>query len=216
MARSGESRSAEIPRGESVEARKPPVGVVLAGGRGRRLGGTGKASLPIAGHPLFSYPLQALRSVFADVAVVAKPDSTVLPLPGDVELWIEPQRPNHPIVGIVEALRRGGGRPVFVVAADMPLINRDEMRALLLADELHHRDPTAVVPRVAGRLQPLCALYRPCALPAFERAAERAALTRVVAGLEPLVVERLDARPYLNVNTRADLNAADAVLRGRS
>ena len=36
-----------------------PVGVVLAGGQGRRLGGK-KATATLGGRPLLSYPLQAL------------------------------------------------------------------------------------------------------------------------------------------------------------
>lgn len=200
----------------TVSSEPQPIGVVLAGGRGRRLGGIGKASLPLAGQPLFHYPLQALRSVFAEVAVVAKPDSRVLPMPGDVALWIEPQNPNHPLVGIVEALRRAAGRAVFVCAADLPLIDRAELRAIMLADELHRRPRAiAVVPHADGHLQPLCALYRPDALPAFERAGAHSAVTRVVTGLEPLVVERPDQRPYLNVNTRAQLEEATAALQRR-
>jgi molybdopterin-guanine dinucleotide biosynthesis protein A len=198
-----------------VTADLPPIGVVLAGGRGRRLGGVGKASLQLAGRPLFHYPLRALLAVFADLAVVAKPDSRVLPLPGGVDLWIEPDRPNHPLVGIVEALRRADGRPVFVCAADMPLIEAHELRAILLADDLHrHPRAVAVVPRAGGRLQPLCALYRPETLPAFARAGAHAALTRVVEGLAPLIVDRPDAHMYLNVNTRPELEAAQVALLG--
>ena len=55
-----------------------PVGVVLAGGAGRRLGGAKPATL-VAGRPLISYPIAALRAVCAPVAVVAKRDSPLPP-----------------------------------------------------------------------------------------------------------------------------------------
>jgi molybdopterin-guanine dinucleotide biosynthesis protein A len=178
------------------------------------MGGPGKAALELLAHPLYRYPLDALLSVFGEAVVVAKRDNPVLPLPHGVELWVEPDEPRHPLVGICLALRRAAGRSICVCAADLPLIEPGELRALVLATELHRDSEwVAVVPRADGRLQPLCALYSPAALPALERAGPRAALTRVVAGLHPLVVERLDARPYLNVNTRAELEAAAAALR---
>lgn len=183
------------------------VGVVLAGGRGRRLGGVGKASLALHGRPLLSYPLAALGGVFTRTAVVAKADNKVLPLPVGAELWIEPDEPRHPLIGIATALRRAGGSAVFVCAADLPLISIDEIRAILLADDVHRGSPPGVVvPRAGGRLQPLCALYRPVVLAAVERAGRHAALTSVVTGLEPLIVERRDADPYTNVNTRKELD----------
>jgi GTP:adenosylcobinamide-phosphate guanylyltransferase len=49
--------------------------VVLAGGRGSRLGGEGKASLELAGRPMLAYVLEALNGALDEVAVAAK-DST--------------------------------------------------------------------------------------------------------------------------------------------
>ena len=86
-----------------------PVGVVLAGGAGRRMGGA-KPGTPLAGRPLIAYPLTALRAVLAPVAVVAKSDSVLPVLGAGVELWREPDEPRHPLAGILEALRRADGR----------------------------------------------------------------------------------------------------------
>jgi molybdenum cofactor guanylyltransferase len=55
-----------------------PVGVVLAGGRGSRLGGRAKADVPVAGRPMLAYVLEALTAVLDEVAVAAKA-STALP-----------------------------------------------------------------------------------------------------------------------------------------
>jgi len=56
-----------------------PVGVVLAGGAGRRIGGD-KATVELAGRPLLLYPLAAVRAVLRDVAVVAKRVTALPPL----------------------------------------------------------------------------------------------------------------------------------------
>ena len=52
--------------------------MVLAGGRGSRLGGEGKASLELAGRPMLAYVLEALSCALDEVAVGAKA-STALP-----------------------------------------------------------------------------------------------------------------------------------------
>jgi len=67
----------------------PPVGAVLAGGEGRRIGGD-KAIVELEGRPLVSYPLEALHEVCDRVAVVAKRQTLLPPLEGAVELWLEP------------------------------------------------------------------------------------------------------------------------------
>lgn len=73
----------------SPEPAPGPIGVVLAGGAGRRMGGA-KASTPLAGRPLIAYPIAALRAVLAPVAVVAKRDSGLPPVGYGVEIWREP------------------------------------------------------------------------------------------------------------------------------
>src|SRR5919112_5249330 len=97
-----------------------PVGAILAGGLGRRIGGD-KAVVELANRPLLLYPLEALRSVTPEVAVVAKRDTALPSLAGEANVWVEPDEPRHPLTGIVHALRLSAGRPVLVVAADMVL-----------------------------------------------------------------------------------------------
>src|SRR3954454_14456578 len=99
---------------------EPPVGVVLAGGLGRRLGGD-KAIVELEGRPLALYPLEALHEVCDQVAVVAKRDTLLPPLGGVAQLWSEPDTPRHPLTGVVHALRLAAGRSILVVAVDLPL-----------------------------------------------------------------------------------------------
>ena len=130
-----------------------PVGVVLAGGAGRRMGGA-KASMPRAGRPLIAYPIAALRAVLAPVAVVAKRDSDLPSVGYRVEIWREPDEPRHPLVGIIEALRRADGRSVVVLACDLPMVTPDVIRALAEAPPA-----AAVLARAGDSVQPLCARF---------------------------------------------------------
>lgn len=187
------------------------IGAVLAGGAGSRLGGS-KPAIELAGRPLLSYPLAALRAVLPQVAVVAKQE-TELPAVGyGVLIWREPDEPRHPLAGIVEALRRADGRAVVVLACDLPFVDADLVRALVSADA---GDAPAVVATTPERgLQPLCARYEPQALGALADHDPGARTIEVVRALEPATLSVADAR-LRNINTPDDLAAAEALFHDR-
>src|SRR5580693_7461865 len=137
--------------------RRRPVGAVLAGGRGQRIGGD-KAVVSLAGRPLLSYPIGAMLGVLDVVVVVAKP-STVLPPLGDVAVWEEPEQPSHPLVGIAEALRRAEGGWVLVCAGDMPFVPVALLASLAALASSAAADtdaaPAIVAASAGGALQPL-------------------------------------------------------------
>jgi molybdopterin-guanine dinucleotide biosynthesis protein A len=183
-----------------------PVGVVLAGGAGRRLGGM-KPSAPLAGRPLLSYPLAALRAALPEVAVIAKAGSELPAVGYGVLVWRELDEPRHPLAGVTEALRRADGRAVVVLACDLPFVTAALVRKLAAANAA---GAPAVVAASADRgLQPLCARYEPEALQtlaAFDPSG------RVVAQVEALAPATLTVDDALlrNVNTPEELAAAQA------
>jgi molybdenum cofactor guanylyltransferase len=178
-------------------ARKEPIGVVLAGGRSRRMGGS-KATADLGGRPLIAWPLETLRAVLDEVVVVAK-HSTALP-PLDVPVWVEPDEPRHPRAGIVHALERADGRAVLACAVDLPLVTQ-----LLVRTIAHAPGAIAVVPRVGGRLQPLLARYEPAALGALRDAPGGEPLTASVEALGPSVLEIGGEEAFANANTPEEL-----------
>jgi molybdenum cofactor guanylyltransferase len=192
-------------------ARRGPIGVVLAGGVGRRIGGD-KAIVELDGRPLLQYPLATLRAAFDDVAVVAKHATLLPPLDADVAIWLEADEHHHPLVGVVHALRCARRRPVVVVAADMPFVTRALVTAL--ARE-RARGAPAVVPYAAGALQPLCARYDPPALGGLAGFDLAARAQDVVAALGPRVLQWPDDEPFFTVNAPEDLLQAAALLGTR-
>lgn len=203
------------------------LGAVLAGGRGSRLGG-GKAWVELGGRPLYAYPLSAIEAASLDPVVCAKRgEAPPRPSRGsfvrshttkeprnEVRVLEEPDEPRHPLCGIVAALRAGEGRPVIVVACDMPFVTPGLLAFLAEVD-----DPL-VIPVVDGRLHPLLGRYTPPLLPELEAALEREApLTRTVESLSPRLLgeEGLarfgDPRRLLfNVNDPDDLRKAESLL----
>ena len=182
------------------------IGVLLAGGRGQRLGGRPKAALEVAGRPLGAYPAAALATVCERVALVAKRDSE-LPILLGVERWDEPSEPRHPLTGIVHALERAD-QAVLVCGADMPYVTGDACATLIAGGGA----APAVVAVAAGVVQPLFAVYAPAALDGLRAAPPGARLTETVEALRPARVA-LPPAIVASVNTPDDLAAAEGQLR---
>jgi molybdopterin-guanine dinucleotide biosynthesis protein A len=182
------------------------IGVVLAGGIGRRMG-VPKASAELGGRALIAYPLAALAHVTERVVVVAKRD-TELPAELVPERWDEPDAPRHPVAGITHALERAG-EPILVCAADMPFVDSDVLG--LVAAELRPGLKAAVA-FCEGRLEPLLAAYAPEALEVLAQAPADEPLRRTVESLMPVLVD-VAPEVVFNVNTPDDLAAAERRLR---
>ncbi len=182
------------------------VGVVLAGGVGRRIGGD-KATVELGGRALVRYPIAALARVCDEVVVVAKRDTALPALAGEADVWVESDVPRHPLAGIAHALRTAGGRPVLVLGCDMPCVP-----IALLAALLAHARGAGAVARTDGIVQPLCACYTPLALPGIERFDPGARATDVVRALGVTLVDWEDADALCSVNAPEDLRHAGARL----
>lgn len=186
-----------------------PVGVILAGGLGRRIGGS-KAKVELGGKPLIAYPLAALQAVLNDVAVIAKSDTELPGLPG-VTLWIEPEQVTHPLVGLTQALALAGGRSVLVCAVDLPFVSSALIGQLVSADP---RGAPAVLAADGGVMQPLLGCYQPQAgalLSGVGGSFDRP-LRESVAAISPRLLEVEDPQQLFNVNSPYDLLQAAGIL----
>lgn len=189
-----------------------PIVAVLAGGTGRRLGGE-KALAPLRGRPLIAYPLSAAAETGLEVIVVAKRGSRLPPL--RCELVLDDEHATHPICGILTAQRHAAGRPVVVLACDMPFLTG------ALISWLASRSASAVV-ETGGRMHPLLARYEPALAPVFKRALhDRGPLQAAVAAADPLRLGEPALRAFgdpgrlcFNVNDRDDLTRAEQMLAG--
>ena len=190
------------------------MGAILAGGASSRMGRS-KATVPLAGRPLISYPLEAVVAAGLEPAVVAKPDS---PLPElDCRVIEEPEEPRHPLAGILAALRASEGQPVVAVACDMPFVEPAVLAALAATDA------PLVVGQAGGRLQPFPGRYGPELVGHFEEAlAHQLPLTKAVAQGSPDVLSETVLGAYgdpellsFSVNDEADLARAEAELAAR-
>lgn len=194
---------------------------ILAGGGGRRLGGVQKPLLEIGGATILERQLAALAPLAAAVAVLA-PDPEPLKVAGLAAVRDLPGA-TGPLAGIAAALRWSPAPWLLAVAGDMPFVSAAAVAALF------ERSAGAdlVAPEVAGRLQPLFALYRVAATAdaAAELAAAGAGPRALFAaaaerGLRAAIVDEAalrarlgDLRALLGVNTPSELERARALAR---
>jgi molybdopterin-guanine dinucleotide biosynthesis protein A len=182
-------------------ASRPPIGAVLAGGAGSRLAGA-KPTAMLGGRPLLRWVLAALTEVIDEVVVVAKAQTPLPTLPDSVPVWREPAEPVHPLAGIAWALEHAGGRAVLACPLDLPLLTPAGLAAV--------RDAPGAVAVADG--QPLLGRFPFSALARLRAAIAAGDSARVtVTGLDPVIVP-LPGAQLFNVNTPADLAAAEAML----
>ena len=195
------------------------LGVLVAGGRGRRIGlATPKALLRVGGMTLLERALATLEPL-CDEVVVAAPHGMTLPVPPRslVEDW---PGAAGPLAGLVAGL---GARPherALVLGVDFPCLGPAALAALLA--RLPGR--AAVLPAPGGVPQPLASAYGATAasllaerLRAGERSVTAAALT-----LDPLLVPDVELSGlegglvnFFNLNTPEDREAAERALAAR-
>jgi molybdenum cofactor guanylyltransferase len=190
--------------------------VVLAGGRGRRLGGPDKPGRAVAGRPMVRRVLDAVSD--ATPRVVVGPATA--DLPPDVVLT----REHPPGAGPVAAAAAGmallgpATASVALLAADLPLLTPGAIRALRRGLASGSADGACYADE-SGRLQVLCGVWRAVALRrALARlSAERgatltgASVQALVAGLAvaPVRWAGQGLPPWFDCDTDEDLRRAE-------
>ncbi|NIQ94207.1 MAG: molybdenum cofactor guanylyltransferase [Desulfuromonadales bacterium] len=137
------------------------TGVILAGGRSRRMGGADKARLEVGGRRLVDRVADVLQRLFDRVLIAG--DRPELVRPG---LSCVPDVfPGSALGGLHTGLAAADTPYVFVAACDMPYIDAEVIRAVLR----QRRCCDAVVPRTPLGVEPLFAAYSRSCLPAMEQ-----------------------------------------------
>ena len=182
-----------------------PTIVILAGGHARRL--PDKLAREIQGEPMLVRVFERLRGRWP-IAIAARggfPPELDARLACTVVVDRWPGK--GPLAALVSAAGALDATRLFVVAGDLPFIDRAALERLM---ESWNGGDEAVVFRVGDRLQPLAALYDRAAL-----LREGFDLLRSGTGAMHALLERLkvrivpsEASSFFNVNTPDDFDRA--------
>ena len=190
------------------------TGIVLAGGRSRRLG-RDKAVETIAGQALIARVLDSLSHVAQELVVVVNDHERAreLPLPGSVVTAVDIYPDTGSLGGIFTGLTASSNRWGIVVACDMPFLNLDLLEHLLAFREGHD----LVVPVIDHRPEPTHAAYSKVCLPAIETRL-RANDLKIAKFFDDVRAKYVSQRrveeidpgglSFFNVNTEEDLTRA--------
>lgn len=194
---------------------REPLGVILAGGQARRMGGGDKALLDIGGETLLGHVIARLEPQVAGLALNANGDaarfaSFGLPVLADsIDGFV------GPLAGVLAGLDWAAGlgaETIVTAAADTPFFPCDLVPQLVLAGQ-GMENPLVLAATKDGR-QPTFGLW-PVALRDELRTALQGGLRKVVqwtdahAGREALFTA--PGEPFFNVNTPEDLEKAQGM-----
>lgn len=192
------------------------TGAIIGGGSASRFAGRPKGLQRVGGARIIDRVAASLRP-HTDSLLIAAGDADASSWISGATLAPDILRVKASVAGIHAALRAARG-DVIAVAWDMPFV------APALIGELRSRltdDIAAVVPRVSGRAEPLCAAYSHGVMSAIERQVEGGtlALNEIlgsigrIAWIEGDALERLGdpGIMFFNVNSQSDLERAEEI-----
>ena len=188
------------------------TGIVLAGGRSRRLG-RDKAAELIGGSTLLQLVANSLAQVASDVLVVGRPPQDAATLDSGVRLLEDTEPARGPLVGLYTGLMAAASPYVWAVGCDMPFLD-PSLLAKLAELTLGH---DAVTPVLDGTPQTLHAIYaRSCLTVADALIREGDPGLQTLLGhvdvryVEPQEMGDVERwrRSCFSVNTEADLQRA--------
>lgn len=128
------------------------LGVVLAGGRSRRLG-TDKALVRLGNETLLERSVRTLEAVARHV-VIAGGESGRYAIPG-IPCLADTIPDAGPLGGLCAAMQSTDAETILLLACDLPFVSAPLMQLLLTTDA----GTPVVIPRSGGIVQPLCGRF---------------------------------------------------------
>lgn len=194
--------------------------IILAGGRGTRMGGVDKGLVPLAGRPLVAHVLARIRPQASPIAINANTSLAAyaglgVPVVTDtIAGW------PGPLAGLLAgfdwlAKDAPAIEWLLTVPCDAPLLPAD-LVSRLAARAAEAADAEVICASSGAREHPVCAIWRRSLAPILARdlAAGQGAVGRWAAARRRLIVDFTitGADPFLNVNDQAELEVAARLL----
>lgn len=197
-----------------LKSRTACTGVVLAGGRSRRMGGQTKAFLDIGGKPLLQHAIDRLRPQVDRLLLSVERESGEYAPFGLAQVADPVQGHGGPLGGLLAALKetvRGNDEWLLLAPCDAPFLPPD-LAERLLACARTHQSPGALV-RLMGEAQPTFSAWHARLLPALEHAVTEQNMAGFKQFLAEVPLAMLDwpveeKIAFFNINDEAALEEA--------
>ena len=206
----------------------PRTGIILAGGRSRRMG-RDKASLMVNGRSLLSRVIARVCEV-EDLSelIVSHAEDQILPTDIQCEISLKTAvdvvQGEGPLIGIASALIQSTSTTNLIVGADMPLVQPRLLNKL--AEVLEETNPFAqeslplwVIPK-SDHIQPLCSAISSKSLSIIKEAIQDSvrAPGQLIESLNAIVLDEKqwtatdpDRMSFRDIDTPADLESSGLV-----
>jgi molybdenum cofactor guanylyltransferase len=205
---------------ETKVDRAATLGVVLDGGRARRMGGADKGLMTLGGRPMIAHAIDRLRPQVGLVAISANGDLAPFERFGLPVVVDDPPEFAGPLAGVLAALdfcirARPSLTHVASLPGDTPLAPEDFVARLHAARRAAKAD--IAVAASAGRTHHAAALWPVAIAQDLRRALRQEGLRKVESFATRYALATADWRdqpldPFSNVNTPEDLARAEAAL----
>lgn len=201
-----------------MPAASDTAAVILAGGRGQRMGGVLKAGLMLGGQPLLDHVLQRLGPQIETIAVSANDPAVIALASGRPVLADSHADRRGPLAGILAGMAWArslpGCRFLLSLPVDCPFLPRDLLQRL----RREAGGARVVVAASGGHPHPTAALWDIGLQPDLARVVEEGDDLSVRRFYERLPHRLCDfpaagIDPFFNVNTPAELARAEDALR---
>lgn len=196
------------------------MAAILAGGEGRRMGGADKGAIVVGGQSLWRRVAKRLAPQARRLAVLAPAPPAWMKEIGEATWIADAAETSGPAAGLFAALRsleKDAGPDALLLTApvDAPFLP-DNLFERLEAARVAAGAPAAIV-RHAGGLHPVFGLWRAgCAAAVEQTLKDERALHRIAARVGAVECETWTGQspdPFANVNSPADVAAAETFLR---
>jgi molybdopterin-guanine dinucleotide biosynthesis protein A len=186
------------------------TGVVLAGGRARRMGGEDKGLIPFKGRPLAAYAVEALGTVAGQILVNANRNQAAYAGLGHPVIADPTNRFDGPLAGLLSAMNSADTPYILTVPCDCPFMTGELLQRLITA--FSGAGAEIAVARDAERLHPVFLCVRRDLADSLEhylRSGQRKIDTWL--GLHRQVFADYSDQPevFINVNTPEELAALE-------
>lgn len=190
--------------------------IILAGGKSRRMG-FDKQFISMGDMSITEYIIEALKSLFPNIILVTnKPQAYDR---SDIEIVEDQYKGFGPLGGIHAGLMKSQSRYNYLIACDMPYINKNYIKYMMKKLEQSEYKAEAVITRFGDWIEPFNAFYSKELIPKVEASIfmDNKKISGLLKMADVMYIEERIARDFspdwsmfMNLNTEKDLMALRA------